>query len=66
MELHATQLDTATLASYILHVLSESQLNTEYCISQCYDRASVMRGTSSGVSAKIRVKQCISTAVLTV
>lgn len=51
---HATQLDAASLTSYVLRVLSELQLSIEHCVSQCYDGASVMRGSSSGVSARIK------------
>ena len=51
---HATQFDAASLTKYILCVLSELQLHIEHCVSQCYDGASVMRGSISGVSARIK------------
>lgn len=34
---HASKLDAASLTSYILHVLSELQLDIQLCVSQCYD-----------------------------
>ena len=52
--MHATQFDAASLTKYILGVLSELQLHIEHCVSQCYDGASVMRGSISGVSARIK------------
>lgn len=51
---HARKLDASALSQYILKTLSDMDIDTAYCVSQCYDGASVMSGHCGGVSTKIQ------------
>lgn len=51
---HATELNAASLTDNILRIISQVQLSIDRCVSQCYDGASVMSGSCSGVSARIK------------
>ena len=51
---HATELDAASLTDSILRIVSQMQLSIDRCVSQCYDGASVMSGSCSGVSTRIK------------
>ena len=53
---HAHKLDASALSQYILKTLSDMDIDIAYCVSQCYDGASVMSGHCVGVSAKIPEK----------
>ena len=53
---HAHHLDASSLSEYIIKTLSDLHINIEFCVSQCYDGASVMSGQCAGVSAKIKEK----------
>ena len=44
----------SSLSEYILKTLSDLHINIQFCVSQCYDGASVMSGQYAGVSAKIK------------
>lgn len=51
---HASDLDAASLAEYISTTLDACSISLDNCISQCYDGASVMSGSCSGVQYRIR------------
>ena len=53
---HAHELDASALSEYILKTLSDLHINIQFCVSRCYDGASVMSGQCAGVSAKIKEK----------
>ena len=46
---HMRQVDAASLTSSIIAITDDLKLNWDYLIAQCYDGASVMSGTHSGV-----------------
>lgn len=48
------QVDADGLKSQILKTLSMLNIDTNLCVAQCYDGASVMSGMAAGVQAKIR------------
>ena len=50
---HASKLDATSLCQYILSTLTSMQVDIQNCVAQCYDRASVMSGSCSGVSTQI-------------
>lgn len=57
---------TATgIAESIVSALSKEHIDLAMCVSQCFDGASVMSGTSGGVQAKIR-DLCLMPFIVTV
>ena len=50
---HAHELNASSLSEYS-KTLSDLHINIQFCVSQCYDGASVMSGQYAGVSAKIK------------
>ena len=51
---HACELDATALTTYICGVLAKCGLSPKSCVCQCYDGASVMSGTCSGVQERMR------------
>lgn len=50
------ELDAHSLAELTLNILQESDINTDYLLSQCYDGASVMSGKRGGLQAIMQQK----------
>ncbi|KAH8026349.1 hypothetical protein HPB51_020333 [Rhipicephalus microplus] len=51
---NAEQLDAKSLLSYVKETLNRCGIDSQLCIAQTYDGASVMNGTSRGVQALFR------------
>ncbi|KAL3243420.1 hypothetical protein MRX96_020575 [Rhipicephalus microplus] len=51
---NAEQLDAKSLLSYVKETLNRCGIDSQLCIAQTYDGASVMSGTSRGVQALFR------------
>ena len=64
---YCEELHAAALTSYIYEVLAKMGLNIADCVSQCYDGASVMSGSLTGVQTRILQDnpRAISTVTLT-
>ncbi|KAL3187177.1 hypothetical protein MRX96_025905 [Rhipicephalus microplus] len=53
---NAEQLDAKSLLSYVKETLNRCGIDSQLCIAQTYDGASVMSGTSRGVQALFRLE----------
>lgn len=49
-------LSAASLSTFLVDKLTEYGIDMQFCVGQCYDGASVMRGSVNGVQAKIKEK----------
>lgn len=50
---HMEKCDADSLSKAILKIVSENKLNINRCVAQCYDGASVMSGSFTGVQKRI-------------
>ena len=51
---HVSNLDAVSLVEYISTTLDACSISLGNCISQCYDGASIMSGSCTGVQQRIK------------